>query len=285
MCSTRTNLEPGSACPNCGHAIAGKYCAECGQETSPPPALREILRDTIMQLLSFESKAWQTFAKLVAAPGSLTSEYFAGRRARYIRPLRLYLWVSVLTISITEIFGLHLGLRLPGDEGIYLFDTASYLGTTQENTGFLSPMHFVLEHVETPGLARFKSMSLEAQTAYILQRRHQILKYFMLLLVPVFAFVLQACYRDRQRRFPDYLVFCLHSQSFLLIALVVEALLPTPLALLVSAWVVAYYFIALRHVFRAGWAMTALRGGAAVVLDFMIFFATGALLVLALLEL
>jgi len=246
-------------------------------------ALREILRDTVMQLLSFESKAWQTFSRLVAAPGSLTAEYFAGRRARYIRPLRLYLWVSVLTISTTEIFGLHLGLRLPGDEGIYLFDTSSYLGISEGDTGLLSPMHFVLQHVDAPGLTRFKSMSLEAQTAYVLQRRHQILKYFMLLLVPVFALVLQLCYRDPRWRFPDYLVFCLHSQSFLLIALVVEALLPVSLALLVSAWVVAYYFIALRHVFAASWLATALRGSASAVLDFSIFFITGALLVLVLL--
>ena len=272
-----------AVCANCGHAATGSYCADCGQETAPPPGVREILRDTIIQLLSLESKAWQTLSRLVAIPGGLTAEYLAGRRARYIRPLRLYLWISVLTVSITELFGLHLGLMLSGEEGIYLFDTTRDVGGQGEHANSLRPMHFVLTHFDTPGLQRFKALPADAQLQFVLEQRHQILKYFMLVLVPVFALLLQCCYCDRRWRFSEFLVFSLHSQSFLLIALLVEAVLPVPIALLVSAWSVAYFFLALNRVFGGRWAQTLLRGSVAIALDVAIFFLSSVTLVYVLL--
>jgi hypothetical protein len=43
-----------------------------------------------------DSRLWRTLAALMLKPGFLTREFIAGRRARYLPPLRLYLVLSVV---------------------------------------------------------------------------------------------------------------------------------------------------------------------------------------------
>lgn len=244
------------------------------------------MRETVEHFLSLEGKAWRTLSKLVLAPGGLTVEYLAGRRARYVRPLRLYLWISVLIIALIETFGLQLGLRFFGDEGIYLFEPGKRSSAEGQKTHAdeLRPMQFILDHFDTPGLQRFKAMSAEDQIRFVQQQRHRYVQYFLLFLVPVFALILKFCYRNRRRHYAEHLVFCLHAQSFLLVMLLFEAKLPGALALVVSLWVIAYFFVALKRVYGGAWADTLVRGAATLVLNIATFLVTGSLLVYALLE-
>lgn len=250
----------------------------------PTPA--EFLGETVGHFLSFESKAWRTLSKLVFAPGALTVEYPAGRRARYVRPLRLYLWTSVLVIAVVEAFGLHPGLRFFGDEGTYLFETGERAPAKAQRTyaDELRPMQFILDHFDTPGLRRFKALSAEEQIGFMQQQRHLSMQYFMLFLVPVYALILQVCYWNRRRPYAEHLVFCLHAQSFLLIMLLIEARLPGALASVVSLWLIAYFFVAVKRVYGGSWAETLARGTATMALNIATFLVTGALLIYALLE-
>ena len=43
-----------------------------------------------------DSRLWRTLWYLLARPGFLTREFFAGRRVRYLPPFRLYLVISVV---------------------------------------------------------------------------------------------------------------------------------------------------------------------------------------------
>lgn len=273
-------------CANCGAAAPGEYCPACGQETRGPPTSAEFLRETIAHFLSLESKAWRTISKLVLAPGALTVEYLAGRRARYVRPVRLYLWISVLTIAFVESFGLHVGLRFLGDEGIYLFEPSQGAPAEAQkpHVNELRPMRFILEHFDTPGVRRFKAMSGEEQIRFMQEQRHRSVQYFMLFLVPVYALILRFCYWNRRRRYAEHLVFCLHAQSFLLVMLLIEAKLPAVLAMVVSLWVIAYFFVAVKRVYGGAWADALSRGAAAMALNITTFLVSGALLIYALLE-
>jgi hypothetical protein len=77
----------------------------------------------------------------------------------------------------------------------------------------------------------------------------------------------------------------LHGQTFLLIALLVEAALPAVLANALSFWVIAYFTIALRRVYGGSWPQALARGTITLALYFAIFFVANLLLVLALLSL
>lgn len=85
-------------CPNCGAALGGPYCQECGQKRAAPQELaaRNLLRDVLHEVTDLDSKVFATFRALLLRPGFLTAEHLAGRRGRYLSPVKLYLIVSAV---------------------------------------------------------------------------------------------------------------------------------------------------------------------------------------------
>lgn len=57
--------------------------------------MREWLGDLLEELLFIEATLPRTLASLIWRPGDLTKEWWRGRRARYVAPLRLYLLVAL----------------------------------------------------------------------------------------------------------------------------------------------------------------------------------------------
>lgn len=83
-------------CLNCRSELTGSYCAQCGQKD-------EHLREPFWKLAAhftgdffhFDSKFTRTFGPLLWKPGFLTSEFNSGRRARYMKPVQLYIFISL----------------------------------------------------------------------------------------------------------------------------------------------------------------------------------------------
>lgn len=95
------HLHTASQCANCGSDVSGNYCQQCGQETVlHPPSTREFLHEFVGHYVALESKLWQTLRLLIFKPGALTLEYMAGRRVRYIEPLRVYLTMSLIFFAL-----------------------------------------------------------------------------------------------------------------------------------------------------------------------------------------
>ncbi len=95
---TRTvrHLESES-CRNCNTHFNGKFCPECGQEadTGAPIAMGFIYEFLTRNVLE-KGKLPRTIWHLLRYPGGLTVDFLEGRRARYIRPVRLYLIFSIV---------------------------------------------------------------------------------------------------------------------------------------------------------------------------------------------
>lgn len=90
---------PASAlcCLNCGTLLIGKYCVECGQPNHTYVApLWETIEEFFGNHFGLDTKFFHSIVPLLFQPGFLTREYCAGRRERYIKPLRLYLFCSIL---------------------------------------------------------------------------------------------------------------------------------------------------------------------------------------------
>lgn len=83
-------------CANCGAAVGGRYCGECGQRLEAPVhSLWHFTQVAAEDLTHADSRLWRTFWALLFRPGYLTREFLAGRRVRYLPPVRLYLVLSV----------------------------------------------------------------------------------------------------------------------------------------------------------------------------------------------
>jgi uncharacterized protein DUF3667 len=83
-------------CDNCGAQLSGRYCGACGQRVEPPVhSLWHFTQVAFEDVTHADSRLWRTLAALLFKPGFLTREFLAGRRARYLPPVRLYLVLSV----------------------------------------------------------------------------------------------------------------------------------------------------------------------------------------------
>jgi hypothetical protein len=103
--AVQSNGEP-HRCKNCGASLSNQYCSVCGQRAVVRiVSVWEVFRDLIDEVFFLESRVWKTLGPLFFRPGQLTMDYLAGRRARYVPPVRLYIVLSVMffiLVSVTD---------------------------------------------------------------------------------------------------------------------------------------------------------------------------------------
>ncbi len=88
--------RPFTHCEDCGAPLHGHYCSKCGQvAVDYRRSFRHVIADVADSFLNWDSKFVKTIGLLLVFPGWLTNQFVAGRRTRYLHPLRLYLLVSV----------------------------------------------------------------------------------------------------------------------------------------------------------------------------------------------
>ena len=93
-----------SVCQDCAAPISGNYCSNCGQETRiETPTVRQFVHELMDQYVAVEGKLGRTLRVLLTQPGQLTLDYVHGRRQRYVRPLKLYVSVSVVFFGLLGI--------------------------------------------------------------------------------------------------------------------------------------------------------------------------------------
>ncbi|MGZ3813938.1 MAG: DUF3667 domain-containing protein [Mucilaginibacter sp.] len=84
-------------CLNCGTILEGKFCHNCGQENLE---LKEnfghMMSHAISDYFHFDHLFFHTLKPLLFSPGKLTNEYMAGRRAQYLHPVKMYIFISIV---------------------------------------------------------------------------------------------------------------------------------------------------------------------------------------------
>ena len=86
-------------CANCGHYFGQdeNFCPKCGQENhSPNQPIKHYIFELIEAFLHLDSKFFHTIWVILRYPGLITKEYNENKRARYMPPIRLYVFVSLL---------------------------------------------------------------------------------------------------------------------------------------------------------------------------------------------
>ena len=97
---------PTKPCLNCGTYLTGNFCSFCGQKDLPAKeTFRSLFGQFLGGILNYDSALVKTMARLFGAPGKLSADYLKGQRARYIHPVRLYLFISALFfLSLNYVF-------------------------------------------------------------------------------------------------------------------------------------------------------------------------------------
>jgi hypothetical protein len=234
----------------------GRYCHTCGQDITAGTNRRitELVGNSLGTIFAWDSKVFRTLWYLVAYPGRLTTEFWAGRIVRYVFPSKLFWFIAVI------FFALMLGTSNldtatdPKAEAIKeIVETELAPPTsaqpptdTNEATSEKEEEKNFIDNVFTNPAGREKFFGWFTSS----------LPYVTLLLVPVFALLVQMFFRRRERAYSNYLVFSLHINSFvfllLTVWLAVSKIFPkTGGEVWFFLWIPAIYLgFALRRVFR-----------------------------------
>ncbi len=262
-------------CLNCGEPATGRFCTHCGQENKDHTvALKPLLHDFLVEVVSWDSKLVQTLLLLVFRPGFLTNEYNAGRRVPYLSPLKLYLTVSVLffllltwrnPVSLHAHLGLQIGL--PG-RGVHPSPERIGIGERSEPLSrSLADYEAYQKHLKStdrdkPLERLFMRHAIRAgQNAQtFLNALLGDIPKMMFFLLPVFAVSLKMLYLRSHRLYGEHLIFLLHVHAF-------AFLLLTPLLLVHPDWLIlslclvlcVYVAAALRAVYKQSWVKTLVK--------------------------
>ena len=96
-------VPTGAVCSNCGTPLYGEHCYHCGQPVKGlVRRFSSVLGDVADTLFEIDTRLTRTVLPLLLRPGYLSNEYFAGRRVRYVSPVRLFFFVSVIAFFVAQ---------------------------------------------------------------------------------------------------------------------------------------------------------------------------------------
>lgn len=97
-------FESYPTCPNCGRNRPSPYCPQCGQnDRDYRRALLPMLWELMREAFEVDSRFLRTLRLLLLKPGRLSAEFSRNRRARYMSPIRLYLFTSFLFFLVLSL--------------------------------------------------------------------------------------------------------------------------------------------------------------------------------------
>jgi hypothetical protein len=262
--------EGSPLCLNCGEKLLGKYCWRCGQEAVDlHRPLRELLSGLVDDVFNLDARLLRTLVPLFFRPGLLTRDYLTGRRARYVRPLKLYLIAALVFFAVVALLPKENVAVLKGREA----PTPGPKG--EGRLTFSLPERFPLfdRPLQEAG-ERARENPHEFADAFF----DNLPRVFFLLL-PAFALLLKLFYWRQDRYYLDHLIFALHYHAFVFLDFVLLLLLGRPWVPDLLAWLlvpilglglVLYLPLALRRVYGGSWWMTLLKLlGLAVIYTFV----------------
>lgn len=278
-------MAPGcgvTSCSNCGATLVGEYCHACGQKRFDESDRRigHLLHQFIASATDLDGRSWRSVRALLFRPGLLSREYFAGRRARWISPVSLFLAVSVvyflapirggdLTLEFNQQVSPQIrALALGADES--LSDVQRAAGGPAHSRWTSAWITRRVQERDAAVRAASSGASGYGFSDYRLAynaKADDVSKALVILHVPVAAFVLMLLFGRRERYFAEHFVFALHYFAFWMVALEVVSQLANAAHWLPAGWqpggvvydgfmrtlLPVYAVLALHRAYGVGW--------------------------------
>lgn len=99
-------------CANCGTPLQGPWCHACGQKGHLHNRLSHLVEEFVEGIAHFDGRLWRTLPRLAFAPGTLSRDWRAGKRVRYVAPLHVFLFGVFLFFLVAGMTG---GLKTDAD--------------------------------------------------------------------------------------------------------------------------------------------------------------------------
>jgi hypothetical protein len=263
-------------CANCCARLTGEYCAQCGQHSADVRvSIGTLAHDFLSEHLGLDTKVARTLWRLVRFPGGLTVDYLAGRRNRYVLPLKLYLSASVLFFLLVAARGSDFLAVAKMTET----DRASLDSLKTELTGPRADTLHARAPVDSQGRRapaslkdvvvrraeeKFKGQSAQQVGTFLNEGFKKYLPNMIFAMLPVFALILYLLYIRSGRFYAEHLIFAFHFHAFVFVAMALMTLAPKAVSQIFSIWIFVYLFLAMRRVYGESGLRTAAKFSATV---------------------
>ncbi|NOT36038.1 MAG: DUF3667 domain-containing protein [Saprospiraceae bacterium] len=250
-------------CDNCGANFVkdANFCQNCGQENHVPnQPIKHLVLEFFESLFHFDTKFFYSLKNLILFPGKMTKEFNENKRARFVPPIRQYIFVSAIFFIIVN----YVTNKSFNSENVqyssgpldievndFAIDSTDNIEDLQKmNNHQLDSVLKVKLEGKAPGtltkiaFKQFVQLS-KGQGTFLSKLMNLGIKYFsimLFILMPFFAFLLWLIFHKRKKNYYEYLIFSIqyHTVSFVLLSCLL--LIYT---ILDSDWIIAAGFVLL----------------------------------------
>lgn len=245
-------------CANCDTPLAGDYCHACGQQNKN--YLRNVfslIGEFLQDFANWDSRLLRTMVPLMFRPGFLSREYVGGRRAKYVPPVRLYLFISLFFFLAISLFAKpdtsewqasiaeqeRVALERPdrsiaeavregaasgyaagrgtrtegGSTGVRVQGMDTGQGTLEERVDVNLPFF----SDEMNDQVKQQLIRVVRSPDLLYNQARVLAPLMMFLLLPLFALLLKVLYPLTGRYYTEHLTLALHTHSFLFVSFLV----------------------------------------------------------------
>lgn len=237
-------------CANCKHIFdaVNNFCPHCGQEnhTHKLP-IKHFVLEFIESLTHFDTKVFKTFKDMILKPGLVIKNYNNNKRARYVPPVRIYIFMSfILFLLLTTTYHHDIEANAEKMDVDFRanFSKSQGLGQIDLFTKTVLQGDQFLSLTKIPNISNAQIDSALKQNnirtdwfntrivntmiqtyngkltfTQITMRALKYVSYSILLFMPFFALILLLFYNQKERYYSEFLVFSIYFTTFLLVVL------------------------------------------------------------------
>jgi hypothetical protein len=210
-----------------------------------------LLRHFVEDLTHFDGKLWKTVKLLLFKPGSLTKLYVEGKRASYIHPIRMYIFVSAVfflfmftgeapvkpegagskaNTSKDFASGLQEGLELDIDNDTVNYKTIAAYNAAQQKLPSSKKDNWLDAELKKKGIElneKYGGDNLKIGKALI-EKFENYFSRMLYISLPIFAFFIWVLYRrNKNHFFVDHIIFSIHIYCAFYIILFITQIVST----------------------------------------------------------
>ncbi|MCB1044793.1 MAG: DUF3667 domain-containing protein [Acidobacteria bacterium] len=290
----------GDTCLNCEHPVEAAFCPQCGQSTRDLRiSFKSLAHDFMGDVFTFDSKLFRTLKPLFIKPGALTESFMLGHRVRFVPPLRLFIFSSLIffvtihysmpinrdIVIKTDAETTEQGVDDPNKPTDQATDNQDP-DTEQPNpaspaknkkhkfnvdTGLEGNDTFLgrkINELVKRQEARFEHLDEDEAARLFVNQLFRVLSKALLLIMPLFALFLKLLYIRRDPFYLDHLIFAFHYHAFLFVFITCVIIFNL---IFDGTWVVVstvlscifvpqvYMYLSLKRVYQQGWIRTLVK--------------------------
>mgnify|MGYP003724729095 CR=1 FL=1 len=235
-------------CPNCGTQLNEQmnYCHNCGQENHIKRATMKLLaNDFFSSYFSVDSKLFRSLKYLLFNPSFLSLEYLNGKIEAYLRPIRLYIFISFTFFLLSSITssstpsddltikkdGVEVNLdneindAIAAEDSIAAKQVKDAVTKTKNNPNsfnFFDDEEELSDFENGINQKLKKIFSDERELNIFLNYMRSKLPILLFLIIPVLAALLFIFFYKKNYYYIDHLVFAMHLQAFFFVLLIIS---------------------------------------------------------------